>query len=176
MTCSQNWIERINSQATFTYLSWTKQGTMFYHWCLCKTVFPQSDLIIRKANCNILTQPKANDSQKVYLHLSYLSLCLALAHPDVPCQTELITEMRTNCEKCTVRCQHWSAENGLLIFIFPVKHSFGTLAAHKRTKNIDFPQDSHWFVHWIFFTEIYENVPQVISNVFKISLARGKRW
>lgn len=29
---------------------------------------------------------------------------------------------------------YWSTENSLLIFIFPVEHTFGTLAAHKHTK------------------------------------------
>lgn len=119
----------------FTYFSWTKQGKMLFYQFLCKTVLLQHDLIIMKASSNILTQPKENDSQKVYLHLSYFSLCLAHAHPDVPCQTELVAGMRTNFEKCTIRCQHyWSTENSLLIFIFPVEHTFGTLAAHKHTK------------------------------------------
>lgn len=116
---------------------------LFCHWFWDKTILPQHDLIIMKASGKTPTQPKANDPSKFYLQLSYFCWCLALAHPHVPDQTELVAGMRTNFKKCIVRHRHyWSVVNGLLVFIFPTEHSFGTLGALKCRKiSTGFPQD-----------------------------------
>lgn len=142
---------------------------MLFYQFLCKTVLLQHDLIIMKASGNILTQPKENDSQKVYLHLSYFSLCLAHAHPDVPCQTELVAGMRTNFEKCTIRCQHSEALKTVCLFLYSQQSIHLVLWLLISIPKYRFSRRFPLICPLNIFTEIYKNVSQIHGSTIFLS-------